>query len=164
MKRDIIHLHLALTNNISKIVFSPTLDPLITPKEQFTFKINNFLEYLDYFDKALESNTSDEPEIVEYYLLKYQLKSMEELMDDYEGEDEDSLMMVDINDFISYGNEADFFLVDYFAGQYVESFDKKRAIEYYEEGERVACERGNEFGMNICRENYERVIRDNEED
>ncbi|KCZ76205.1 hypothetical protein H311_02805 [Anncaliia algerae PRA109] len=163
MKRDVINLHLALTNNIASISFSSSLDPLIKPLEPFSLSFNSFDEYLDFYDHALEIQNVKEPEIVEYYLLKHKLKSFEEIIDDYEGYDEDFVYFININDFLTYGNETDFFLVDYFTGKYLESFNKEKAIDFYEEGERVACERGNELGMKICRDNYERLVRNTED-
>ncbi|RVD93165.1 hypothetical protein TUBRATIS_003090 [Tubulinosema ratisbonensis] len=163
MKRDVINFHLALTNNIASISFSSNLDPIIEPLHPYTLKFDHFQDFLDYYDTLYDESSLQEPEIVEYYLLKHKLKSYEELINDFEGKDEENVFMLEINDYFSHGSISDLFLVDYFTGKYLEDFDKKSAIEFYEEGERIAYERGNEKGKKICRMNYEKLIKEIEE-
>lgn len=148
--KDYLNLLYALDNNIKSIYFSPLLEPLIEPIKAVDTFNEDISSYTAFFENA-DPSLSKEPLIVEYYKLKFQMKSFEEVVKEIEGEEsKEDFFVLNINEFISNGVESDLYLAPYNVGKYFEEDSPRKAMDFFAEARRVALRWSNEEGFELC--------------
>lgn len=147
---DYLNMRYALENNVRCIHFSASLDPIITPIAPVSDSPADIVAYMDFFENA-DPAQSAEPLIVEYYKLKFKLKSFADIAAELEGASTGAeFFPLQINDFVSNGTTSDLYLAPFKIGEYLEDDREVDALQFFEEAHRLAMRWCNQDGVALC--------------
>lgn len=166
---DYLNLLYALENNIQEIYSTSSLDPVIVPVKPTRVCTHTIITYIDFFETA-DPSKSEEPLVVEYYKLKFKLKSFEEIVDELGGNRSSGLdfFPLDINDFISNGTTSDLYVAPFKVAEQLEDDVQEEALRFFREAQKIAMRWCNQAGVELCTEKVkelqEKMGSDPEED